>query len=132
MTTAALGGEIDAPTLDGGRTRVKVPAGVQSGKQLRLRGKGMPALRGSGGGDLYIELAVETPVNLTARQKELLQEFEQAGARQQPRDPGLLLAREGLLGGDEGLTPYPRKRATSAASAAARQGLSAATVTAVS
>jgi molecular chaperone DnaJ len=55
---------------------VKVPAGVQSGKQLRLRGKGMPALRGAGAGDLYIELAVETPVNLTPRQKELLREFE--------------------------------------------------------
>lgn len=79
MATAALGGEIDAPTIDGGRTRVRVPSGVQSGKQLRLRGKGMPALRGSGAGDLYIELAVETPVNLTARQKELLREFEEAG-----------------------------------------------------
>ncbi len=76
MTTAALGGELEAPTLDGGRTKVKVPAGVQSGKQLRLRGKGMPALRGSGVGDLYIELGVETPTNLTARQKELLREFE--------------------------------------------------------
>ncbi len=76
ITTAALGGEIEAPTLDGGRTRVKVPAGVQSGKQLRLRSKGMPALRGTGAGDLYIELAVETPVNLSQRQKELLREFE--------------------------------------------------------
>jgi molecular chaperone DnaJ len=76
IVSAALGGEIEAPTLDGGRTRVKVPAGVQSGKQLRLRGKGMPALRGAGAGDLYIELAVETPVNLTPRQKELLREFE--------------------------------------------------------
>ena len=76
MSTAALGGELEAPTLDGGRTKVKVPAGVQSGKQLRLRAKGMPALRGSGVGDLYIELGVETPTNLTARQKELLREFE--------------------------------------------------------
>jgi molecular chaperone DnaJ len=84
MATAALGGEIEAPTLDGGRTRVKVPAGVQSGKQLRLRGKGMPALRGAGAGDLYIELAVETPVNLTARQRELLEEFERAGADNHP------------------------------------------------
>ena len=67
--------------------------GVQSGKQLRLRGKGMPALRGAGAGDLYIELAVETPVNLSARQRDLLKEFEEAGARQQPGDPGLLLAR---------------------------------------
>ena len=84
MTTAALGGEIDAPTLDGGKTRVKVPAGVQSGKQLRLRGKGMPALRGPGAGDLYIELAVETPVNLTARQRDLLREFEEAGRDNSP------------------------------------------------
>ncbi|MGB0496699.1 MAG: molecular chaperone DnaJ [Rubricella sp.] len=76
MTKAALGGEIEVPTLDGGRSRVKVPAGVQSGKQLRLRGKGMPALRGAGTGDLYIEIAVETPSNLTARQKELLKAFE--------------------------------------------------------
>ena len=76
MTTAALGGELEAPTIDGGRSKVKVPAGVQSGKQLRLRGKGMPALRGSGLGDLYIELEAETPTNLTARQKELLREFE--------------------------------------------------------
>ncbi|NOR61380.1 MAG: molecular chaperone DnaJ [Rhodobacteraceae bacterium] len=76
MTTAALGGELEAPTIDGGRTKVKVPSGVQSGKQLRLRGKGMPALRGSGVGDLYIELGVETPTNLTSRQKELLREFE--------------------------------------------------------
>ncbi len=76
MTTATLGGELEAPTLDGGRSRVKVPAGVQTGKQLRLRGKGMPALRGGGSGDLYIELMVETPVNLTAKQKELLKEFE--------------------------------------------------------
>ncbi len=76
MTAAALGGEIEAPTIDGGRSRVKVPVGVQSGKQLRLRGKGMPALRGSGVGDLYIELEVETPTNLTTRQKELLREFE--------------------------------------------------------
>lgn len=84
MTTAALGGEIDAPTLDGGKTRVKVPAGVQSGKQLRLRGKGMPALRGAHAGDLYIELAVETPVNLSARQRELLREFEEAGRDNSP------------------------------------------------
>ena len=84
MTTAALGGEIEAPTLDGGRTRVKVPPGVQSGKQLRLRGKGMPALRGAVSGDLYIELAVETPVNLSTRQRELLKEFESVGKNNSP------------------------------------------------
>lgn len=86
MTTAALGGEIEAPTLDGGRSRVKVPVGVQSGKQLRLRGKGMPALRGGGHGDLYIELAVETPVNLTTRQRELLEEFDQIEADNNPEN----------------------------------------------
>ena len=84
MATAALGGKIEAPTLDGGRSRVDVPAGVQSGKQLRLRGKGMPALRGSQHGDMYIELAVETPVNLTARQRELLREFEELSKDNNP------------------------------------------------
>ena len=76
MTSAALGGDIEVPTIDGGRSRVKVPAGSQSGKQMRLRGKGMPMLRGGGQGDMYLELAVETPVNLSSRQKELLKEFE--------------------------------------------------------
>ncbi len=76
MSNAALGGAIEVPTIDGGRGRVQIPAGSQSGRQMRLRGKGMPALRGGGTGDMFIELAVETPVNLTARQKELLREFE--------------------------------------------------------
>ena len=76
MATAALGGDIEVPTIDGGRSRVKIPAGSQSGRQMRLRGKGMPALRGGGQGDMFIELAVETPVNLTSKQKELLQEFD--------------------------------------------------------
>jgi molecular chaperone DnaJ len=84
MVTAALGGEIEVPTLDGGRTKVKVPEGVQSGKQLRLRGKGLPGLRGSGNGDLYLELAVETPVNLSSRQRQLLREFEAAGKDNNP------------------------------------------------
>ncbi|HBT01535.1 molecular chaperone DnaJ [Salipiger marinus] len=76
MTAAALGGDIEVPTMDGGRSRVKIPAGSQSGRQMRLRGKGMPALRGGGVGDMFIELAVETPVNLTSRQRDLLREFE--------------------------------------------------------
>ncbi|GHD98424.1 molecular chaperone DnaJ [Defluviimonas sp. 20V17] len=76
MSAAALGGDIEVPTIDGGRSRVKIPAGSQTGRQMRLRGKGMPALRGGGVGDMMIELAVETPVNLTARQKELLREFD--------------------------------------------------------
>jgi len=84
FATAALGGEIEAPTIDGGRSRVKIPAGSQTGKQMRLRGKGMPALRGGPSGDLYIELAIETPVNLTAKQKELLTEFDGLGADNNP------------------------------------------------
>lgn len=77
MAKAALGGAIEVPTIDGGRGRVQIPEGSQSGRQMRLRGKGMPALRGGGVGDMFIELAVETPVNLTPRQKELLHEFEE-------------------------------------------------------
>ncbi|AWZ20023.1 chaperone Hsp40, co-chaperone with DnaK [Roseovarius sp. EC-HK134] len=76
MTKAALGGDIEVPTIDGGRSRVKIPPGSQSGRQMRLRGKGMPALRGGAHGDMFIEMAVETPVNLTSRQTELLREFE--------------------------------------------------------
>ena len=76
MSTAALGGNIEVPTIDGGRGRVQIPSGSQSGRQMRLRGKGMPPLRSGGTGDMIIELAVETPVNLTSRQKELLKEFE--------------------------------------------------------
>lgn len=76
MATAALGGEIEVPTIDGGKSRVKIPAGSQSGKQMRLKGKGMPALRSSVVGDLFLEMAIETPVNLTSKQKELLREFE--------------------------------------------------------
>ena len=82
--TAALGGDIEVPTIDGGRSRVKVPAGSQSGRQMRLRAKGMPALRGSATGDMYIELAVETPVNLTPRQKEIMREFEETSADNNP------------------------------------------------
>ena len=90
MVTAALGGEIEVPTIDGGRSRVKIPPGTQSGRQLRLRGKGMPPLRhgpGAGGepGDMLIELVVETPVNLTARQRELLREFEAEQADNSPQ-----------------------------------------------
>jgi molecular chaperone DnaJ len=82
--TAALGGEVEVPTIDGGRSRVKVPPGAQTGKALRLRGKGMPALRSPGQGDMLVELVVETPVNLTARQKELLAEFERLSEDNHP------------------------------------------------
>jgi molecular chaperone DnaJ len=86
IATAALGGEVEVPTIDGGRSRVKVPAGSQTGKQMRLRGKGMPALRGGGAGDMVIEMAVETPVNLTSRQKDLLREFERLSEDNNPEE----------------------------------------------
>jgi len=76
MSGAALGGDIEVPTMDGGRSRVKIPAGSQSGRQMRLRGKGMPAIKSAQKGDMFIEIAVETPVNLTSKQRELLREFE--------------------------------------------------------
>jgi len=79
FTTAALGGSIEVPTVEGSRTRVTVPAGTQSGHQFRLRGKGMTVLRSAVRGDMYIQAIVETPVNLNKRQQELLREFEQAG-----------------------------------------------------
>ncbi|TQS71317.1 molecular chaperone DnaJ [Rhodobacteraceae bacterium] len=85
ISSAALGGEVEVPTIDGGRSRVKIPAGSQSGRQMRLRSKGMPALRGGAAGDMLIELAVETPVNLTSRQKELLREFEKIEAENNPQ-----------------------------------------------
>jgi molecular chaperone DnaJ len=81
MTTAALGGSIEVPCVDGTRAKVTVPAGTQSGHQFRLKTKGMSMMRTTGRGDMYIETAVETPVRLTKRQKELLAEFEQAGTK---------------------------------------------------
>ncbi|MEY4672187.1 MAG: molecular chaperone DnaJ, partial [Pseudomonadota bacterium] len=77
FTTAALGGEIELPGIDGERHTVPIPAGIQSGKQLRRRGAGMPVLQGRGRGDLVMEIMVETPTKLTARQKELLRELQE-------------------------------------------------------
>ncbi len=81
MVTAALGGQVEVPTLDGGRTRVKIPEGSETGKQFRLKGKGMPVLRQKTTGDLYIQVEVETPKNLTRRQRELLKEFEETSSK---------------------------------------------------
>ncbi|MER8376699.1 molecular chaperone DnaJ [Mesorhizobium sp. M1338] len=81
MTTAALGGSFEVTTLDGTQTKVKVPEGTQNGRQFRLKGKGMPVLRQPNIGDLYIQTAVETPQNLTRRQRELLEEFEQLSSQ---------------------------------------------------
>ncbi len=99
MGTAALGGEVEVPTIDGGKSRVKVPAGAQTGKQMRLRAKGMPALRGGGVGDMLIELAVETPVNLTARQKELLHEFEKLSEENNPESSSFFSKVKGFWDG---------------------------------
>jgi molecular chaperone DnaJ len=90
FVTASLGGDIEVPTVDGGRAKVTIPEGTQSGKQFRLRGKGMPVLRGGGmSGDLYVELTVETPVKLTKKQKELLRAFaEESKPGSQPESEG--------------------------------------------
>ncbi|HVZ08441.1 molecular chaperone DnaJ [Rhodopila sp.] len=76
MTQAALGTEIEVPVIDGSRAKVKIPAGTQTGDQFRLRGKGFSVLRSPARGDMFIQVAVETPQNLTPRQRELLEEFE--------------------------------------------------------
>jgi molecular chaperone DnaJ len=76
MTLAALGGSLDVPVVDGGKARVTIPAGTQSGDRFRLRGKGFSVLRSSARGDMFVEVTVETPQNLTPRQRELLQQFE--------------------------------------------------------
>ncbi len=88
MTAAAMGGEIEVPTIDGKKARVNVPEGTQTGKQFRLKGKGMPVLRSSQMGDMYIQVAVETPVNLTRRQRELLKEFEKEARNNSPESEG--------------------------------------------
>jgi molecular chaperone DnaJ len=82
LTTAALGGQIEVPNIGGGRSRISVPEGTQSGRQFRLHNKGMPHMRGRGrgSGDLYIQTTVETPVKLTKKQKDLLREFEASGS----------------------------------------------------
>jgi molecular chaperone DnaJ len=76
MTTAALGSAVEVPTIEGGRAKVTIPSGTQTGDQFRLRGKGFSVLRSAARGDMYVQVAVETPRNLTKRQQELLAEFE--------------------------------------------------------
>jgi|TARA_B100000161_G_scaffold129659_1_gene91961 molecular chaperone DnaJ len=77
ITDAALGSSIEIPTIDGGRAKIKIPAGTQSGKQFRLKGKGMPYMRGSGVGDLYVQVNTEVPISLNKEQKELLEKFRE-------------------------------------------------------
>src|SRR5437588_2938212 len=86
MVAAAIGGGFDVPTIDGGKTRVKVPEGTHSGRRFRLAAKGMPVLRARESGDMYVQVLVETPQKLTKRQKELLQEFEQHSSNETQPD----------------------------------------------
>jgi molecular chaperone DnaJ len=89
MVQAALGGEFSVNTLGGGESRVKVPEGTQSGRQFKIRGKGMPVLRSRDVGDLYIQSVVETPQSLTKRQRELLAEFEaESSSKTHPESAG--------------------------------------------
>jgi molecular chaperone DnaJ len=90
VPTATLGSQIEIPVIDGGRAKLTVPAGTQTGHQFRLRGKGMAVLRSPARGDMYVEVVVETPVNLNKRQQELLREFEKAGdnSRTHPESEG--------------------------------------------
>ncbi len=90
MTTAALGGTIDVPNLDGKRARVTIQPGTQSGHRLRLKGKGMPGLQGRARGDLYVDIHVETPVNLTGKQKNLLKDFAENSDKQNPESEGFM------------------------------------------
>lgn len=103
LTSAALGGEIEVPTLTGEKARVKVPEGTQSGKQFRLKGKGMSVLRSREVGDLYIEVVVETPQKLTPRQRELLMEFERESSHStHPETAGFFGRVKDFLGGISG------------------------------
>ena len=89
MASAALGGEFEVPAIDGSKVKFKVPSGTQTGRRFRLAGKGMPVLRAKQTGDMYVQVAVETPQNLTKRQRELLAEFEKLSSEvTQPESAG--------------------------------------------
>ena len=100
MVAAALGGEFEVPTIDGGKTRVKVPEGTQSGRRFRLQDKGMPVLRSKQSGDMYVQVVVETPQSLTKRQRELLAEFEKLSSQDtHPESAGFFGKVREFLGG---------------------------------
>jgi molecular chaperone DnaJ len=91
MVTAAMGGDFEVPTIDGGKTKVKVPEGTHSGRRFRLQGKGMPVLRARQSGDMYVQVVVETPQKLTKKQRELLAEFDCLSSTEtQPESSGFL------------------------------------------
>lgn len=100
MVTAALGGQFEVTTLDETKSRVKVPEGTQTGKQFRLKTKGMPVMRTSNFGDLYIQVVTETPQKLTKRQRELLEEFEELSSDQNhPESTGFFSKMKSFLDG---------------------------------
>ena len=100
MVTAALGGEFEVPAIDTSTAKVKVPAGTQSGRRFRLTGKGMPVLRSKQTGDMYVQVVVETPQNLTKRQRELLTEFEKLSSEAtQPESAGFFSRVKDFLDG---------------------------------
>lgn len=89
MTTAALGGDIEVPTIAGAKESLTIIAGAQTGRRFRLKNQGMPRLQGRDRGDLHVEIFVETPINLTAKQKRLLAEFaEECGVDSHPQTRG--------------------------------------------
>jgi len=100
MVQATLGGNIEVPTLDGKAARINIPSGAQNGHQFRLRAKGMPIVRSTQRGDMYIEINVETPTNLTSKQKELLKEFEKAG-KTSPEADGFFSRMKEMFSGDD-------------------------------
>jgi len=100
MVTAAMGGEVEVPTIDGGKTRVKVPEGTHSGRRFRLQAKGMPVLRSRQNGDMYVQVVVETPQKLTKKQRELLAEFDRlSSVETHPESAGFLGKIKELLDG---------------------------------
>ena len=90
ITTVALGGSVEVPTIEGKKSKVSIPAGTQTSQQFRLRGKGMSVLRSPSRGDMFIEVTVETPVNLSKKQKDLLKQFDSKGdvAKNNPQSSG--------------------------------------------
>jgi molecular chaperone DnaJ len=99
MVTAAMGGEFEVPTIDKSNTKVKVPAGTQSGRRFRISGKGIPVLRSRQTGDMYVQVVVETPQSLTKRQKELLAEFEKLSSGEtQPEAAGFFKMAKDFFG----------------------------------
>ena len=87
ITTAIIGGDVEVPTIEGKKARLNIPAGTQSETQFRLKGKGMSILRQTRRGDMYVEANVEIPVNLTSKQKGILQEFEKEGGTSKKHSP---------------------------------------------